>query len=280
MSLILIALGVLLSFSIQRSQQRNDSQAMEAWASAHAYWVNRAPADKPPSPYWRWRALVNEGRLEELERATPFEFLQMGAGQEVWAVNEAAQASAGQIPGGAIPLISVSTATFLGAQLPDDPVAFGLASQQVIAGLSPWRQRLADACGTCAPAAQPFPSSIAYRVAGSQGINARGAIGVSIGVEQYRRTAAPIPVSASPMIAMVKRIRNGGVPTEDEWRTPGLSGMAALELALRGDSSFANSFLELGRTGPSRSDKIAGFWAAKQVGAEDAILTIIESNSF
>ena len=279
MSLILIAMGALLSFSIQRAQQKKDGQAMAAWASAHAYWMNRTPSDTPPSPYWRWRALVKDGRLAELERAKPFEFLQMGAGQEVWAVNEAARTSEGRIPGGAIPLVSVSTATFLGAQLPDDPVAFSLASQKVIAGLSPWRQRLEDVCGTCAPAAQPFPSSIAYRVAGSQGINARGAIGVSIGVEQYRRTAAPIPVPASPMIAMVQRIRNGGVPTDDEWRTPGLSGMAALELALRDDPSLAPSFLELGRTGPSRSDKIAGLWAAKQVGAEDAALTTIETNS-
>ena len=275
-SLILIALGALLSFSMQRSQERSARQAMQAWASAYVHWSNRSPSDKPPSPYWRWRALMRDGRMEELGRATPFEFLQMGAGQEVWAVNEAAQVSIQQVPAEAIPLISVSTASFLGAQLPDDPVAFGLASQRVIGGLSPWRQRLSDACGTCAPPAQPFPSSTAYRVAGSQGINARGAIGVSIGVEQYRRSAVPIPASASPMIAMVQRIRNGGLPTDAEWQMPGLSGMAALELALRGDASLAPQFLNLGRTGPSRSDKIAGLWAARQVGATDSMLSAIE----
>ena len=80
-----------------------------------------------------------------------------------------------------------------------------------------------------------------------------------------------------PIVDMVKRIRNGGQPTTEEWNTPGLAGMAALELSLSGDPALADTFLWLGRNGPSRTDKIAGLWAAKQVGASDPMLSKIDS---
>ena len=277
MSLILIALAALLSFSMQRSAAARSQQAMQVWAESHARWSNRNVRDLPPSPYWRWRAPVRVGRLAELARATPYEFLQMGAGQEVWAVNEGAQQAVDRVDAGVVPLISLSTASFLGVELPDDPQAFEMLSQQVIAGLDPWRQHLEAACGSCAPRALPFPAPISHRVAGSQGINARGSIGVSIGVEQHRRSAAPIPAQPSAMTAMVRRIREGGFPTAAEWQTPGLSGMAALEMSVFRNPAHAENFLWLAREGPSRTDKIAGLWAAKQVGATDPMLSQIDS---
>jgi len=279
-SLILVALGALLSFSIQRTEQRNTLQAMQAWASAHAYWSNRDPSEEPPSPYWRWRAPIRQGQLQALGQAVPYDFLvQMGAGQEVWAINEAAQHPVYQIPAAALPLISLSTASFLGLKLPDRPEAFDMLSRQVVGGLKPWRQQLQDLCDSCAPAARPFPAPLTHLIAGSEGLGARGATGISIGVEQHRRTASPIMEQPSPIVAMVKRIRNGGQPTNEEWNTPGLAGMAALELSLSGDPSLADTFLWLARNGPSRTDRIAGLWAAKQVGASDPMLTQIESGT-
>jgi len=276
-SLILIALGAVLSFSMQRSEQRNTLQAMQAWASAHAYWSNRDPSETPPSPYWRWRAPIRQGRLQELGRATPFEFIQMGAGQEVWAMNEVAQLPVHEVPVDVVPLVSLSTASFLGLKLSDDPELFEQHATQIVGSLKIWRQRLQDACGPCAPPEAAFPRAVSHRVAGSEGLAERGATGVSIAVEQQRRTALPLADEASPMVDMVKRIRDGGQPTDDEWRTPGLAGMAALELSLLGDPSLAAAFLELARTGPSRTDRIAGLWAAKQVGATDVMLSSIES---
>ncbi len=271
-SLILIALGGLLSFSIQRSEQRNTTFAMQSWAKSHRYWSNRAAADRPPSPYWRWRAPLQQERLADLGRAEAFEFLQMGAGQEVWAINEAAQWPTEQVPAEVVPLVAMSTASFLGLQLPDDPDGFVALEGQVLGGLEPWRTRLVNACGTCAPDLQPFPSPVTHRVAGSEGLDARGATGIFIAVEQLRRTAAPMAAGAPPMVSMVKRIREGGLPTQQEWGTAGLSGMAALEMARTGERSHADQFLWLAREGPSRTDRIAGLWAAQQVDATDPML--------
>jgi hypothetical protein len=277
-SLILIALAALLSFSMQRTEHNQRQQAMQAWAASHARWSNRASSELPPNPYWRWRAPVRGDRLSEFSRTSAFEFLQMGAGQEVWVVNEAAQVEHPSIAAKNIPLISVSTASFLGVQIPDDPRVFETLSEQVVAGLEPWRQRLEDRCGSCAPTAGSFPAPSIHRVAGSEGIEARGAIGISIGVEQHRRTALPIPIEPSPMVTMVKRIREGGEPTAHEWASTGLAGMAALEMSVQRNPAHAALFLQLARQGPSRTDQIAGLWAAKQVGATDPTLSKIASN--
>ena len=83
-------------------------------------------------------------------------------------------------------------------------------------------------------------------------------------------------MAAPEMVAMVKRIREGGAPTQQEWSTPGLSGMAALEMARTGNRSLADQFLWLAREGPSRTDRIAGLWAAQQVGATDPMLERIK----
>ena len=114
-----------------------------------------------------------------------------GAGQEVWAINEAARIGKGQVPAETIPLISVSTAHFLGVAMPMEPTIFAMLSEGIIAGLDPWRTILRQRCGDCAPYARAFPSPDEPIVSAEHGVEAHGVTGINIDVERRRRSAAP-----------------------------------------------------------------------------------------
>jgi hypothetical protein len=79
------------------------------------------------------------------------------------------------------------------------------------------------------------------------------------------------------MAAMVHRIREGGVPTSSEWSTPGLAGMAALEIGAQERKNLIPALLSVAATGPSSTDQIAALWAARSLGASSPMLDEIEA---
>ena len=114
-------------------------------------------------------------------------------------------------------------------------------------------------------------------IAAQHGLDPRGATGINIDVERRRRSALPLNDPASPMAEMVVQLRNGKLPTARQWATPGLAGMAALELASQERKELTPAFLTLGYSGPSGTDRIAGLWAARLMGASDPVLDTIEA---
>jgi hypothetical protein len=114
-------------------------------------------------------------------------------------------------------------------------------------------------------------------ITAQHGLDPRGATGINIDVERRRRSAVPLRDPASPMTSMVVQLRDGKLPTARHWATPGLAGMAALELASQQRTELTQTFLSLGQTGPSGTDRIAGLWAARLMGASDPVLDTIEA---
>jgi|GEM_PF-2878024 len=272
---VLITAASAASIWLDLADTASAEQGMHTWSAAHQ---QQSARPSPNSPlYWRWRAPGNTDLLKEIGTTPPATFLGVGAGQEVWAINSAAQQSRARVPNQAMPLIAVSTATFLGVQLPDDPEPFRIMSEHILSGLDPWRTELATRCGDCAPPPAPFPTPGAPMQASSHGFDPRAATGVSIAVERYRRSVMPPMGAPSPMTAMVRRIREGGVPTADEWATPGLAGMGALELGARMNTSALPAILAVATDGPSATDEIAALWAVKLLGGQHPDLRTIEA---
>ena len=272
---VLVTAASAASIWLDLAATASAAQGMHTWSAAHQ---QQSARPSPNSPlYWRWRAPGNTDLLKEIGTTPPATFLGVGAGQEVWAINSAAQQSRARVPNQAMPLIAVSTATFLGVQLPDDPEPFRIMSEHILSGLDPWRTELATRCGDCAPPPAPFPTPGAPMQASSHGFDPRAATGVSIAVERYRRSVMPPMGAPSPMTAMVRRIREGGVPTADEWATPGLAGMGALELGARMNTSALPAILAVATDGPSATDEIAALWAVKLLGGQHPDLRTIEA---
>ena len=153
---VLITAASAASIWLDLADTASAEQGMHTWSAAHQ---QQSARPSPNSPlYWRWRAPGNTDLLKEIGTPPPATFLGVGAGQEVWVINSAAQQSRARVPNQAMPLIAVSTATFLGVQLPDDPEPFRIMSEHILSGLDPWRTELATRCGDCAPPPAPFPT--------------------------------------------------------------------------------------------------------------------------
>ena len=261
------------SFWLDHRERSAASVNIKAWVDQHAHWRNDPNSPEP----WRWRAPATEGRFTRWSNTDPRTVLLAGAGQEVWAVNEAAKVGTTNVPTEAIPLVSISTASFLGVSLPMEPNLFHMLSEGIVAGLDPWRTIMVQRCGSCAPYARAFPSPDEPVVTAEHGLAAQGVTGINIDVERRRRSAVPFNNTPSPMTAMVLGLRNGAIPTPVHWATPGLAGMAALELAAMQRTDLAPAFQALGSSGPSRTDKIAGLWAAHLMGATTPELETIKA---
>ena len=277
LSVTIIALACVLSVGMDRARQARETKRVSQWIELHTRWTTGSKESVPNESYWQWRAPPAAARLPHMASVNPHQVLSTGAGQEVWAINEAAYLGEAAIPTQAIPLLAVSTASFLGIALPDDPHPFSVLSQQIIGGLNPWHSLLKSRCDTCAPIGRDFPAPHAPRSDGPQGLDERSNTGISIEAERRRRSVRPFNHPPSPMAAVVINIRGGGLPTSDTMNTPGLAGIAALELAAQGRTDLAETFLRLGREGPSGTDQIAGYWAAHLVGANDPTLTAIKA---
>ena len=272
---VLICAASTASIWLDLADSASAEQGMHAWSAAHQH------HSEQPSPatsfYWRWRAPSTNSLLEQMAATEASSVLGIGAGQEVWVLSAAANSDRADIPTEAMPLIAVSTATFLGIQLPDEPGPFRMMSEQILSGLDPWRSEMAARCGDCAPPAAPFPTPGAPMQASAHGFDPRAATGVSIAVERYRRSVMPPLGAPSAMTAMVRRIREGGMPSAEEWATPGLAGMGALELGARKQVSALPAILAVATDGPSATDQIAALWAARLLGAEHPHIQTIEA---
>ncbi len=273
-SVIAVVGAAVTSFWMDHRDRTQTATAIRAWAQSHAQW-----RDDPNAPVpWRWRAPSQDNRLARWATVEPRDFLRAGAGQEVWAVNEAAGAGKQHVPTEVIPLLSISTAGFLGVALPMETHHFDMLADGIVAGLDPWRTIMVQRCGACAPHARAFPAPDVPLLIAENSLDAHGATGVNIDVERRRRSVVPFNNAGRPLTEMVIRIRNGAMPTAAQWATPGLAGMAALELAAQQRTDLAETFQQLGRTGPSRTDRIAGLWAAHLVGVQgDPYLDAIEA---
>lgn len=250
---------------------------MAQWVSVHGYWSARSPLDSEPSSYWRWRAPVRNQLMSQFAHADPLDVLAAGAGQEVWVVNAAAHLDIEDIPTDAMPLVAISTAALLGVEVDDDPQTFQMLGEQIQASLNPWHQAMIQRCGDCAPPSAPLPAPLTPMDASSQDLDPQGTTGISIGVERRRRSAMPLLSTATPMTAMVHRIREGGLPTSAEWATPGLAGMAALELGVHGRTDVIPALMSVATDGPSSTDQIAALWAARMLGATSSMIDKIEA---
>ena len=252
-------------------------EGMARWASVHGYWSARSPLDDEASSYWRWRAPSRTTLMDQLADADAIDVLAAGAGQEVWIVNAAAHLDIEDIPVSAMPLISIATASLLGVELDDDPDNFKAIEEQILASLNPWHEEMMRRCGDCVPPSAPFPAPETSMVSAAQGLVPRGTTGISIAAERHRRSAKPLPAPPTPMAAMVHRIRDGGAPTSSEWSTPGLAGMAALEIGAQQRKDLIPALLSLAATGPSSTDQIAALWAARSMGATSPLIERIEA---
>lgn len=262
-SALAVVAAAVGSFWSDHRQRTTRAAAVSDWVSSHARWRDDPSAPEP----WRWRAPSTKNRLDRWGKVAPRTILMAGAGQEVWAVNEAAGVGRDAVPTEAIPLISISTAGFLGVALPMEPEHFDMLSTGIVAGLDPWRTIMVQRCGGCAPYARAFPSPDVPVLVAEHGVDAQGATGVNIDVERRRRSAVPFNNAGRPLTEMVIQVRNGALPTSANWATAGLAGMAALELAAQRRTDLTETFQQLGRSGPSRTDRIAGLWAAHLMGA-------------
>ena len=276
-SVCLILGGSALSIWRDLRTEADHINSIREWALAHQSASARPPSSPAPNAYWRWRAPLQVDRLKSLSSTDSLTFLSAGPGQEVWAINAAAGQSIDDIPTQVMPLISISTASFLGVEIADDPEVFQVLGDQIVGSLNPWREAMAQRCGDCAPPAMPFPAPAEPLSAGDRALKPRNTTGVSIGVEQRRRTVVPMLHRPTPMQAMVIRLRTGGAPTAAEWATPGLAGMAALELSARGDRRWIPPLLQAAQTGPSGTDQIAALWAARNLGGQHPLITRVEA---
>ena len=142
LSLTIIGLASLFSLVMDKARKAEDLNRLTQWIELHERWTSGAKQSVPNVAYWRWRAPIAAGRLQQMGSVNPQQVLSVGAGQEVWAVNEAAYLGHGSIPTQSIPLLAVSTASFLGIALPDDPQSFSVISSHILGGLNPWHSLL------------------------------------------------------------------------------------------------------------------------------------------
>ena len=133
---------------------------------------------------------------------------------------------------------AVATATMLGGS------GDGTAS---VAGLEQVRRQLLALCGDCAPATGDIQPPDPLASAALDG-------------ERLARQADPDLESASPLAQVVARVRRQEPLPPEVWQTPGLCGMAALELARAGRG--LDEILDAAVHGPTESDRLAALHAA------------------
>ena len=259
-----IALAAGLSFVVEQSQHAETRRVSESWAQTHASMSAHASLASGADPYWTWRAPVSNDRLAALAAADATVVLSAGAGQEVWAINAAASRDIHEIPLSMMPLIALSTAAFLGIDIEDEHGQALALEIPLLASLNPWQTEMKTRCGDCAPAASTLPPT-------SSIVPSRG---ISIAVERIRRSA--VPYQGKPMAVMVQRIREGGLPSEEEWSTRGLSGMAALELGVSDRRDQLPRLLLAAQDGPSATDRIAALWVIWKMGETTTEITKIK----
>lgn len=266
-SVLTISLAASASFTLENQRARAAQNLSMTWAQTHATMTMRSPTAALLDPYWAWRAPPAEDLATRLATVEPMTVLRAGAGQEVWAINAVAGIPPKQVIPALIPLVALSTATFLGIEIEDDHgIDLGLENT-LLASLNPWHQALEEQCIDCAPAASPLPARSAISPAR----------GISILVNRLQRSVLPLPDAPTPIVAMVHRIREGGLPNEAEWSTVGLAGMAALELGAQDRTEQIPMLLEVAQSGPSATDRIAALWAARKMGASNNTINQVES---
>ena len=240
---------------------------MQSWSAAHAMHAERPRANA--SLYWRWRHRARRPCSMTPQTRSPRR-AECRRRPRVWAINAAAQRDR-QVPAQAVPLIAVppprswASSSRLARAIPHHERAHPERS-------GPLANRVASRCGDCAPP-PPFPTPAAPMQTSSHGFDPR-ATGVSIAVERYRRSVLPPMGAPSSMTKMVRRIREGGQPTAEEWATPGLAAWARSMLGARMNVAALPAILAVATNGPSATDEVAALWAAKLGGQHPDLQTI------
>lgn len=273
-AILFVSLSLFVSH-VRASTERTETarQAM-GWVSQHTQWNKDGTGS--PEAYWNARSPRGEP-LQTLSDIEPWTFWSVGPGQEAWAVNAAAAVGPQSVPTAAIPLVAISTCSFLGMELPDDEDFFTELLDLSTGAIRPWRYELLSRCGDCAPPTTPLPPTQDLHSVTHIKLNPIGARSIAIAAERERRAVLASPVQQSVLAHMVSRIRNGGDPSDEEWALRGVAGMAALELAKMNRQDAIPVLLNQAEHGPSRTDRIASLWAARQLGAKDVLIERVEA---
>jgi hypothetical protein len=148
-------------------------------------------------------------------------------------------------------VLAAATATLLGSEVVasnDDPILPG--PDDAVAGLSRLRAAMRESCMDCAPPPAPLP---APRMPDVSAILAG---------ERMVRAELVVPDVAAPLGAIVAASRGTGRHPTGTWMTPGLAGLAALELARVRDPAAIPHLLAQGVRGPEAADRVAALYAA------------------
>jgi len=148
-------------------------------------------------------------------------------------------------------VLAAATATLLGSEIvasDDDPRLPG--PDDAVAGLERLRQALHMTCLDCAPPPAPLPAPRNPEVS------------ASLAGERIVRSGTEAPDVAPPLGAVVAASRGTGAHPMATWVTPGLAGLAALEMARAGDSAAIPHLLAQGVRGPDAPDRVAALYAA------------------
>ena len=272
---VLVAGASAASIWLDLADTASAEQGMHAWSAAHRH--HSARPNTSASLYWRWRAPGNADFLNQVGSTKPATILGVGAGQEVWAINAAAAVGPQSVPNEVMPLVAISTCSFLGMELPDEEEFFTELLALSTGAVRPWRYELLRRCGDCAPPTTPMPPTQDLHSVTHIKLNPLGARNIAIAAERERRAVLASPVQQSVLAHMVSRIRNGGDPSDEEWALRGVAGMAALELAKMNRQDAIPTLLNQAEHGPSRSDRIASLWAARQLGAKSVLIERVEA---
>ena len=119
-ALLILGASALSLWQDLRNQSLYERK-MSDWTQAHRSYSARASTNPTQNIYWRWRALPDKNRLDYLSKGDAWAVFSAGPGQEVWAINAAAEKNINEIPTNVMPLISVSTASFLGVEIEEEP---------------------------------------------------------------------------------------------------------------------------------------------------------------
>ena len=273
--LVVIASAGRIWADLERSQNLQ-ATALE-WAAAHQT-QSRRPADQPaPSVYWALRSPVREDSVQLLAVVDPATVFSVGAGQEAWVSNAIAQTDLRSLPTEAIPTAALATAYFLGMEIPEEPAHFAMVAEEALSGLDPWFTEHTSRCESCSTRAMPFPILDKPVDGITLEPGQRTSSSVRVTVERYKRSVVNPPTPSQPMIDLVRRIHAGDLPTDEEWQTPGLCGMAALELAAAERVEAEAYIRQAAESGPSATDRIAALWAMRLMGQEHPDLAAIAS---
>ena len=273
-AVLFVGLCLVLSHAQATAERSKVVQDANEWAAHHSEW--RENGTGTPKAYWQARAPRGD-QLQSISNIDPWDFWSSGAGQEAWAVNVAAAVGPQAVPNPTIPLVAISTCSLLGIELPDDEEFFHELMGLSTGAIRPWRHELLSRCGECAPPTTPLPPTQDLHSVTHMKPNPLGARNIAIAAERERRSVLANPTNQNVLAHMVSRIRNGGEPSMEEWNLRGVAGMAALELARMDRKEAIPTLLKQAENGPSRTDKIASLWAARQLGATSELIERVEA---